>query len=259
MVGLIYDNFENFKEYCKELYLWKPEGAHDSSYEIRGELGTQMKKLFFMSLGSPDLEDCLTKIKEARKSDLSLDEWKLQYHKYLLLIAQRHERIIRFNNTKKWYQKKLDNVEPLDESNWNLWGSVRQIKFGRAVIDTLECDLDPVFGALLSPTGGIVGPGNKELFEGDAQDGIVMHGIVHDGGGYLYNYHHLGPGYNYLNTKWTLFSTSNPLSAQAAGIAFWEKFIIELEFAKLENVVVMNSDEEKQNSEENVSFVEDEK
>jgi len=229
MQGLNIADFDDLKKYFEELYRWNPEGAHDSSCEIRGELGTQMKKLFYMSLDCQGLDDCLDRIRRVRQSPLSLDDWKEQYKKYLLLMAQRQEFIERKNRTRRWYQSGLENIEPLNEHNWNIWGSIRQIKFGRVVIETLEYDLDPIFGALLSPTGGIVGAGNNALYDGEHDDGVVLHGIVHDAGGYLYNYHKIGPGYNYLRTRWTLFSTANPLSTQAAGIAFWEKMIVEIE------------------------------
>ena len=119
----------------------------------------------------------------------------------------------------------MESVPNLDEDNWNLWGSVRQLRFGRVVMDTLGGSLDAVFGALLSPTGGIVGPGNDAMFKGNYDDGIVMHGIVHDGGGYLLNYHGVGPGYNYLGTYLTLFPSSSPLSNQVSGISYWTALI----------------------------------
>ncbi len=229
MNGLSITDQDELKQFCTTLFNWQPEGSHDSGTEIRGELGTQMKKLFFMSLDCPDLDICLNKIRVARQSDLTLEEWKEQYRQYLLLIAQRQEYIERYNRTKSWYQSKLDDIEPLNESNWNIWGSIRQMKFGYTVAKTLGVDLDPVFGALLSPTGGIVGAGNQALIQGDDQDPIVMHGIVHDAGGYLYNYHQQGPGYNYLGTWWTLFPTSSPFSTQGAGVSYWGSLIDEIQ------------------------------
>jgi hypothetical protein len=89
----------------------------------------------------------------------------------------------------------------------------------------MELEIDPIFGALLNPTGGIVGPGNKSLLSGRCYDPIVMHGIVHDAGGYLYNYHKFGPGYNYLKTKLTIFPTKSPLSSQIYGFYYWKSIL----------------------------------
>ena len=235
MTGLSIKKFSKLEEYFKEIYEWDPKGTHDSATEIRGILGTEMKKLYSLSLGSCKLGRCLDKIRKERKSDLSLDEWKEQYNKYLLLLSKRQEYIIRHNRLRGWFGKKLDNVQTLDESNWNIWGSIRQLKFGRVVIDTLNIGLDPVFGALLNPTGGIVGPDNIDLYEGSHFDGVVMHGIVHDGGGYLINYHKTGPGYNYIKTPFTLFPSTNPLSTQFSGIRYWKKLIKKINKEKNQN------------------------
>ena len=49
-----------------------------------------------------------------------------------------------------------------------------------------------------------------------------MHAVVHDAFGYLLNCHKCGPGYNYLDTYFTLTSTANPMCCQSAGI--WEAY-----------------------------------
>lgn len=243
MEGLNTKSLDKLEEYFADLYKWEPEGGHDSASEIRGVLGTQMKKLYSLSLEHESrLEKCLKKIIKERKSEKSLECWKNQYHQYLLILSKRQEYIVRHNNTKSWFCSKLDDVESLSESNWNLWGSVRQLKFGKVIVDTLGVDLDPVFGALLSPTGGIVGPGNLDVYNGDHQDCIVMHGITHDAGGYLLNYHRTGPGYNYINTPFTLFPTSSPFSTQYSGIKFWKKFIKRMIVEK-KNIFIKDSDE----------------
>ena len=99
-------------------------------------------------------------------------------------------------------------------------GSNWQLRYGKVVGD--HFGFDPVFGALLNPTGGLVGPGNKGL----APDGALMpeavayHGAYHDAMGYLYNYHNYCPGYNYMHSP-VGFSTSNPLAGQSTGVAQW--------------------------------------
>lgn len=94
-------------------------------------------------------------------------------------------------------------------------GSTSQLRSGQVVGDALG--MDPVFGALLNPTGGLVGPGNA-AFDGN-DSAIGYHGAVHDAGGYLYNYHDMGPGYDYLGREGR--DTSSPLSGQRAGIKYW--------------------------------------
>lgn len=213
-------------EYMQSIYTWRPEGAHNSVTQIRSLLGTTMKRLYSLHIGAKELDEYLDIIRKERNSTLTLDVWREQYNQYLLLIAQRQNYINRYNNTKYWFQFKLDDVITLSESNWNMWGSITQLKFGRVVVDCLSKKLDPVFGALLSPTGGIVGPGNMDLYEpADGNDPVVMHGIFHDAGGYLLNYHCIGPGYNYINTRLTLFPRSSPLSTQFAGIRCWMRLI----------------------------------
>jgi len=54
-------------------------------------------------------------------------------------------------------------------------------------------------------------------------DPIAYHAAVHDAFGYLIQHHSKGPGYNYLNTKWTFFRKESPMACQAAGVKFWKK------------------------------------
>lgn len=94
-------------------------------------------------------------------------------------------------------------------------GSNTQMRYGSVVGDALG--IDPAFGAMLNPTGGLVGPGNFAIAGDDTAVGY--HGVVHDAAGYLYNYHDTGPGYDYLGTEGR--STASPLSGQRDGIAYW--------------------------------------
>lgn len=224
-IGLCIKNKDTLTEYFNDLYRWVPEGSHDPSKSVRGVLGTMMKQLYKLSLDNPELDSILDRIRIVRNSQLTVEEWKEQYNQYLLILSKRQEYINCYNRSKKCCYSKLVSLSTLDEDNWNIWGSVRQLKFGKVVVDTLGLNLDPVFGALLSPTGGLVGPNSCELYEGYHQDPLVMHSIVHDAGGYCYLYHKKGPGYNYLRTKYTLFSTRNSLSNQFYGIRYWVKFV----------------------------------
>jgi WXG100 family type VII secretion target len=96
-------------------------------------------------------------------------------------------------------------------------GSNTQMRYGSVVGDALG--VDPVFGAMLNPTGGLVGPGNFAIAGDDTAVGY--HGVVHDAAGYLHTYHEAGPGYDYLGTEGR--DTSSPLSGQRDGIAYWRE------------------------------------
>ena len=81
--------------------------------------------------------------------------------------------------------------------------SIEQLRFGKMVGDALG-GLDPVFGALLSPTGGIPGAGNVRVTSSVAlaaaggTEVVTNHGFAHDAAGYLLNYQGIGPGYQYV-------------------------------------------------------------
>jgi hypothetical protein len=78
--------------------------------------------------------------------------------------------------------------------------------------------MDPVFGAMLNPSGGLVGPANN-AFDGD-DSALGYHGAVHDAAGYLYNAHGVGPGYDYRGTD--IQPTSWPTSGQVGGVRYWQ-------------------------------------
>ena len=96
-------------------------------------------------------------------------------------------------------------------------GSNTQMRYGSVVGDAFG--IDPVFGAMLNPTGGLTGPGNWAIAGGDTAVGY--HSVAHDAAGYLYNYHQVGPGYDYLGQGGQ--DTSSPLSGQREGIAYWSQ------------------------------------
>lgn len=156
-----------------------------------------------------NLESHLNTIAEVRKRPL--DEIREEYEEYVQQRMDVENRIT------------ANNLEPLDELKDDqaaFMGSPWQLRYGKVVGDQLG--IDPVFGAMLNPTGGLVGPG-KEGVAPDAwymPESVAYHGAYHDAMGYLYNYHDEGPGYNYMNSPIGL-STGNPLAGQATGIAQW--------------------------------------
>lgn len=113
--------------------------------------------------------------------------------------------------------KGIEPPPPLSFAHPNFMGSTSQMRYGQVVGDAFG--IDPVFGAMLNPSGGLVGPGNWAVDMGESPVGY--HGVVHDAAGYLYNYHNTGPGYDYLGREGR--DTSSPLSGQREGIAYWRQ------------------------------------
>lgn len=99
------------------------------------------------------------------------------------------------------------------QSSFN--GSNSQMRFGKVVGDALG--IDPAFGAMLHPAGGLVGPGSFAI-AGDST-AVGYHATLHAAAGYLHTYHNAGPGYDYLGGG----GGSNPLSGQHASIAYWRQ------------------------------------
>ncbi|WP_054535195.1 WXG100 family type VII secretion target [Herpetosiphon geysericola] len=115
------------------------------------------------------------------------------------------------------------SVDKLDQRlHPNFLGSTTSLRFGKVLGDVF--DIDPVFGSLLSPTGGIVGWGTYGVDGGDSAVGY--HGIMHDAGGYLLKHHDTGPGYDYLDLEGR--DRKHPLTGQESGIRYWDE-----KFAKL--------------------------
>lgn len=158
-----------------------------------------------------DVERHLETIAKARQRPL--EQIRGEYQRFRELQQQQRDKIKTSNGT-------VAPIDALNPEQADFMGSTWQLRYGKIVGDAL--DIDPVFAALLNPTGGLVGPGNKGLAP-DAwymPEAIAYHGAYHDATGYLYNYHNQGPGYNYMNSPFGL-PTSNPLAGQMTGIAEW--------------------------------------
>lgn len=151
-----------------------------------------------------DLDRVLGQIAQARGRPVS--EIRADYDKYLRLRQERNA-------------ARPDDIPPELNTILHPWfmGSTTQMRYGKVVGDAFG--VDPVFGAMLNPTGGLVMPGNT-AFDGDST-AVGYHGIVHDAAGYLYNYHHSGPGYDYLGRENR--DPSSPLSGQREGIRYWRE------------------------------------
>ena len=180
--------------------------------KIAGEdsqrLNNAMKDLAKNPTGA-DLDRTISEIADIR--GVPADQLKADYQKFLQIREQARE-IAR--------QKGIDPPEAVDDFfHGDFMGTTAQLRYGQVVGEAF--DIDPVFGALLNPTGGMVGPGNWAVNPGD-DDALGYHGIVHDAAGYLYNFHDLGPGYNYLGEE-SHRDPGNPLVGQQSGVRYWNE------------------------------------
>jgi hypothetical protein len=96
----------------------------------------------------------------------------------------------------------------------DFFGTTQQLLYGKVVGDILG--IDPVFGSLLNPTGGMEGPGNGSRIP-PLDSGDSWHSAFHDAAGYLSTYHGTGPGYDYITGS----GSTNPLDGQVEGLADW--------------------------------------
>ena len=97
--------------------------------------------------------------------------------------------------------------------------SQEQLLFGEVVGEVLG--IPGIFAALLSPTGGMVGPGGASIH---IKGGVLgYHGVAHDAGGYLCRRHEIDPGYEYIREHGGPPCEDSPLAGQITGIAFWFK------------------------------------
>jgi predicted lipase len=111
----------------------------------------------------------------------------------------------------------------IDSSKNAFWGSDRSLKFGRIVLDVLNPGLDDVFGAMLCPSGGIVGDGNNESTKSYNDSAILLHNLVKDASEHLILSFGLGNGYTYLS-KDGLFKKNKFFGSPASdlvGIPYW--------------------------------------
>jgi len=124
-----------------------------------------------------ELDKILRKIAKAR--GIPFDKLKAQYEKFLKVRAQAQG-----NAAAKGLAlpPALSGVQP------DFVGSTQQMQFGQIVGDAFG--IDPVFGALLNPTGGLGGP---DAAATSFADGSVRT-CARDAAAYLSSFHNAGPG-----------------------------------------------------------------
>lgn len=217
--------------------LFEPENMlklQDATYEYADtEEERQSLAVLMRQIEGPDLTgdaraklvaDLAVALGESEK-DMDTD-----YGRFIVLRKQQdaNRDVLQEKENKKPKDEREDkSVPPLNEEQHpDFMGSRGQLMFGSVLGEAFG--IHEVFAAMLSSTGGLVGPGNW-LAEGigvtagqlDPNDPVSLHGTVHDAAGYLLNYHNDGPGYNYLESDMEFFDTTNPLAGQMSGIAFW--------------------------------------
>lgn len=82
--------------------------------------------------------------------------------------------------------------------------------------------IDAVFGALLNPTGGMAGAGEKAIPTNESAVGL--HSATHDAAGFLYNHFNLGPGYDYLNREPSR-DRAHGFTGQESGLHYWKEIM----------------------------------
>ncbi|NOR60928.1 MAG: hypothetical protein GQ535_00345 [Rhodobacteraceae bacterium] len=195
--------------------------------------------------GTPELRDVIKKIEKglsgANRTEVltelaeivgeppTVADLDADYARFLILCKQR-------DAIGKEGEK--GDIDPVDEKlHPDFVGSREQLMFGKVLGDALG--IHEVFATLLSPTGGLVGPGNMLIGSVASphlspDNPVALHGTVHDAAGYLDSFHDEGPGYNYRGSEIEAMVTSAiellpqsweneilPFTGQLSGIGYW--------------------------------------
>ena len=117
-------------------------------------------------------------------------KFKTNFYNFIQLYAVRRDYI---------KNSGAEDIELNNEATSQFRASKDHLIFGKIVGDALG--LHPSLGALLNPTGGIVGTNNSNMFLRSFAilPSFRKNGIIHDATGYLRYYHGIGPGYKYLD------------------------------------------------------------
>ncbi len=206
----------------------------------------ELAEMDFPGEGTPELADLMAEIEKGvtgpRRTEVMADlcrvvgdppsaaELDADYGRFL--IVRKQQEAIGAQND----QGEMEGLD--EEKHPDFRGSRSQLMFGKVLGDAFG--IHEVFAALLSPTGGLVGPGN-DLLPGciesphlSPDNPVALHGTVHDAAGYLKSFHNKGPGYNYRDDYFEGLATEAieclpadfqsfmlPLTGQASGIYFW--------------------------------------
>ena len=203
----------------RDLTVRDPKELFTPEY-MDGLIGLKVK-----GANDPDLKDIMRQLGKGmtgtRKKELIAQLAKIRGSDPVKLGAD-YDKFLTLRDQQEAVRKSKKGMEPIpdlaEDIHGDFLGSNPQLVYGKVVGDAFG--IDPVFGALLNPTGGMVGPGNAALHMDD-DDPTGYHGIVHDAAGYMYNFHNQGPGYNYLDGEDR--DTADPLTGQQSGMRYWHE------------------------------------
>ncbi|MCI0576805.1 MAG: WXG100 family type VII secretion target [Chloroflexi bacterium] len=135
-------------------------------------------------------------------------------------LQAEYKRFLEIRDRQRVTAEKLDfKSQWLDFTDYpDFAGSTTSLRYGKVVGDVFG--IDPVFGSMLNPTGGIMGPGNSALPQPHPDHANAYHSIFHDAGGYLKKSYGLGPGYDYLG-KESYWDPAHELTGQKSGLRYW--------------------------------------
>ncbi|MFL4472165.1 hypothetical protein ACERZ8_20605 [Tateyamaria armeniaca] len=183
------------------------EALRKTKFKGEGTMGLNAAmKLVAAGVSNDDRMKVMKRLEEEVGSPPTADQLAVDYGRFLILRKQ---------------QQAIAGKEAEGLSEFmhgDFMGSRAQLMCGKVLGDAFG--IHEVFGALLSPTGGLVGPGNLAVSL-DPDNPIALHGTVHDAAGYLQNFHDQGPGYHYLDDKVQIIPASWPIAGQFDGIPYW--------------------------------------
>lgn len=220
------------------------EGREQEVFTIEYVRAFLFSNIKFTGSESKELSDVMQKLYEITVGGRTEQEENI-FAKQIAPLLERLAKIrgVSLEKIQDDYEKFLDIRKKAGETDKiegdkSFWGSTAQLRFGKIVGDILN--IDPVFGSLLSPTGGMVGAGDSTAGWQTHTLGILgipsidstvgFHGAFHDAGGFLYSRLGIGSGYHYLNESWQIFENDNPYFTQdrALSLAFLGSFSFNL-------------------------------
>ncbi|XP_065673450.1 uncharacterized protein LOC101236484 isoform X1 [Hydra vulgaris] len=209
--------------YCKSLINVRIFGQKETDYPSENSLQeNELTLSYFIQSADAFLRSF------GNNTEITGHEEEFIYYMQGLLETRGLKNPQRFvTDVKKFLEIYIKRGCPSDRLNHSdYWGSRQQLLAGKVISDFVGEDygpLDPVFGVLLCPVAGRVGPGDSGivhelLFDDDGP--MAYHSAVHDAFGYLISYHKIGPGYNYTCSG-AILESSSCVSGQFSGLNYW--------------------------------------
>lgn len=189
------------KHIFTDSYLRRLKGSHFSG-EDTPQLNRAMEQLLTdQNMSEQERNRLLDRIADMRGRSRS--EFRAEYQRFLVIQGKAAH---------------PSEIKPINEVfHGDHLGSTNSLRFGKIVGDTFG--IDPVFGSMLNPTGGM--PGSNNLaYNAGPDDPVGQHSAAHDAGGFLRYQYGLGPGYDYLGLE-KHRDPNDPLTGQRTGMKYW--------------------------------------